>query len=344
VFHNGEEVDVVTIAGSDSTGVTRIVTIDGVQAGDAVDFAVDPRGTNSLPFDTDDSVRFTASIRGISGIGSNIDPAGDIEAQMYNVGSSAYVRIPFEVSNPSELTTLRLNMRYGDGFIAYLNGLPVAAENTSSGANASYLETALSDRDAPTTNSRESFDISSDLDLLQTGPNVLMIHGVNSNASNQDFLIRPELVATSLELDVANPRYFVVPTPGEFNGVGSTDVGPLFLEQDFTPLSVERTEFVTTSTTARVHVPTDASIDGAWQGVSFNDDAEGWFDATLGLPIPQPTGQVRERRGKTIGRTVITTSQPTAMARIRQLISGFFRTIITLVLSGIGRTEIRHTL
>ncbi len=283
VFHNGEEVDVVTIANSDTTGVTRVVTIDGVQAGDAVDFVVDPRGTDSLPFDTDDTVRLTASIRGISGIASNIHPDGDIETQMHNVGTSAYVRIPFTVENPAEFTTLRFDMRYGDGFIAYLNGLPVAAENTSAGANATYLETALADRDAPSTNSRESFDISSDLDLLTAGQNVLMIHGVNSSPSNNDFLLRPQLVATSLQLDFDNPRYFVVPTPGEVNGVGSEAVGPLFLGQDFTPLSVERTEFVNTDALARVHIPTDAGVDGQWQDVDFDDAGPGWFDATLGI-------------------------------------------------------------
>src|SRR5690606_31117824 len=48
--------------------------------------------------------------------------ATDIEADMRNVNASAFVRIPFEVADPSAYELLTLRMRYDDGFVAYLNG------------------------------------------------------------------------------------------------------------------------------------------------------------------------------------------------------------------------------
>ena len=36
--------------------------------------------------------------------------------------TSAYVRVPFTVTDKDQLTSLALDLRYDDGFIAYLNG------------------------------------------------------------------------------------------------------------------------------------------------------------------------------------------------------------------------------
>ena len=39
----------------------------------------------------------------------------DVSATMSNVNASAYVRIPFTVANPTNVTQLTLRMRYDDG-------------------------------------------------------------------------------------------------------------------------------------------------------------------------------------------------------------------------------------
>ncbi|MBN1420493.1 MAG: lamin tail domain-containing protein, partial [Planctomycetes bacterium] len=44
----------------------------------------------------------------------------DLEAAMYRVNATAYVRIPFTVDDPSEFDNLLLRVKYDDGFVAYL--------------------------------------------------------------------------------------------------------------------------------------------------------------------------------------------------------------------------------
>ena len=45
---------------------------------------------------------------------------------MRGVNASAYVRIPFEVTDPADIDALILRMKYDDGFVAYVNGHEVA--------------------------------------------------------------------------------------------------------------------------------------------------------------------------------------------------------------------------
>ncbi len=68
----------------------------------------------------------------------------DIEGAMRGINASAYVRIPFEVAEPDALESLTLEMRYDDGFIAYLNGEEVARRNAPDVA--SWDSSALGER------------------------------------------------------------------------------------------------------------------------------------------------------------------------------------------------------
>ena len=55
---------------------------------------------------------------------------------MATVNASAYVRVPFTVADQATLDgvgTLRLNMKYDDGFVAYINGTRVADQNQPAG-------------------------------------------------------------------------------------------------------------------------------------------------------------------------------------------------------------------
>src|SRR5690606_33583905 len=53
----------------------------------------------------------------------------DIAAQMHGRNASAYLRVPFVVTEAESLDELELSVRYDDGFIAFLNGEPVAQRN-----------------------------------------------------------------------------------------------------------------------------------------------------------------------------------------------------------------------
>ena len=62
------------------------------------------------------------------------------------------------------------------------------------------------------------FDLTDRADLLQSGTNVLAIHGLNVAADDDDFLLRPSL---SGQTQGTGPlRFFSQPTPGSINGLG----------------------------------------------------------------------------------------------------------------------------
>ena len=132
---------------------------------------------------------------------------------MYNVGTSAYLRIPFDVEDPAGITSLTLNMLYDDAFVAYLNGHEVARQNVTG--------TAGWDTSVPTANHTaddfEAFEISQHVAALVQGHNVLAIHGINRTRRSSSFLVLPELIADVVS-GVADVGYFPAPSPGMANG------------------------------------------------------------------------------------------------------------------------------
>ena len=71
---------------------------------------------------------------------------------------------------------------------------------------------------------RENIDLSQHIGLLSPTGNVLAIHGLNISATDGDFLIRPELVSTDISpIQTDQPRWFIQPTPGAPNGVGTDE-------------------------------------------------------------------------------------------------------------------------
>lgn len=89
----------------------------------------------------------TAWSSGATGLGYDVGTnyasaiVTDIGAQLTNVNSSVYLRLPFSVADPSQLQDLKLRMRYDDGFIAYLNGTEVVRANAP--VNATWNSQAL---------------------------------------------------------------------------------------------------------------------------------------------------------------------------------------------------------
>ncbi|MEO8426231.1 MAG: lamin tail domain-containing protein [Verrucomicrobiota bacterium] len=159
--------------------------------------------------------------------------ASNIQTVMSNINATVYVRIPFVVADPAAIDFLTLRMKYEDGFVASLNGGEVARRNApDSPAWNSSATAARLDSDKV---EFEDFDLSGAVGLLHVGENVFAIQGLNSQVADPDFIILPELQATSLTFDTAAERYFAVPTPGSINGFGDTNLGPLILEVSHTP-------------------------------------------------------------------------------------------------------------
>ena len=159
--------------------------------------------------------------------------ATNVRSQMHGVNASAYIRIPFTVSDPSVIDQLTLRMRYDDGFVAYLNGREIARENAPD--TPAWDSTATARHPDILAAQFEEFDASALRWFLTVGTNVLAIHGLNIDATNADFLIQAELIATSTGAGGTQLRYFVQPTPGGPNGVGARDLGPVLMQTVHTP-------------------------------------------------------------------------------------------------------------
>ena len=114
--------------------------------------------------------------------------------RMYQAYTSAFVRVEFEVEDPTVFESLILSMRYDDGFVAWLNGAEIARANAPDSVtwNAAAT-TSHDDSDALTF---VSWEISGGVELLKSGLNVLAIQGLNVSASSSDFLVQPKLEAT----------------------------------------------------------------------------------------------------------------------------------------------------
>ena len=142
-----------------------------------------------------------------------IGQGSDLESQMYNKNATAYMRFPFGVEDLTQFDTLKLRIKYDDGFVAYLNGELVATRNAP-GAPA-WDSGATDGHPDDQALVYEEIDISSHLGALRAGNNVLAIHGLNYGAGSTDFLIYPLL--DGIHTLVNQDRYFTTPTPGDAN-------------------------------------------------------------------------------------------------------------------------------
>jgi hypothetical protein len=141
----------------------------------------------------------------------------DVASLMTNRSASAFVRLPFVVSDPSALQVLKLRVRYEDGFVAYLNGQWIASRNAPSAP--AWDSVATASRDGSQALVYEEFTVANGPGLLSSGAaNVLALHGLNESTVDFDFLILAELEGVQAAEYPA--RYFLPPTPGQPNGLG----------------------------------------------------------------------------------------------------------------------------
>lgn len=187
----------------------------------------------------------------------------DIEPTMRYVASSAYLRVPFAVSNIANIAQLLLDLRYDAGFVAYLNGQEVLRRNapTLPGAPPAHNAVATIERSNSEALTPETFDLTPFRHLLVEGTgNVLAIHGLNSSPGDEDFLISPQL--RTIGVAEQTLRFFQTPSPGAFNGAGVVDfaaAAPPSVPHGFydSPFSVE---LVSPTPGAQVYYTFDGSI------------------------------------------------------------------------------------
>ena len=130
--------------------------------------------------------------------------------------TGVYLRLPFAIDE-IDFDTLRLRVRYDDGFVAYVNGQEVARRNAP--GTLDWNSSASGTRANAQAVLEEIINIPRDA-LVPGAENVLAIHGLNHANDKSDFLLTARLEGLETLTSVA--RYFQPATPGAPNNPSGT--------------------------------------------------------------------------------------------------------------------------
>lgn len=147
-------------------------------------------GTNGIGFDSSTTYNPYINI--------NLEAPNPV---MSGVNTSAYLRIPFNVDagDIAKFNYLTLQMRYDDGFVAFLNGTQIASGNAP--GSLSWNSSASQNNDDAIAVTFIDFGADAFVNALKPGRNVLAIHGLNGSSTSSDFLIQARLVAGEKQVD-----------------------------------------------------------------------------------------------------------------------------------------------
>ncbi len=138
---------------------------------------------------------------------------------MLGTSATLWTRFEFDADETASFDSLRLRMRYDDGFVAFLNGTEVARANFT--GTPQWDSVADSDRSDRLTVDVVEFDLSDRKDLLRDGRNVLAVAVLNNDRDDDTLFISPELIASG---QVLVGQYFSVATPGRPNASEAVDL------------------------------------------------------------------------------------------------------------------------
>ncbi|MBT5691351.1 MAG: cadherin-like domain-containing protein [Opitutae bacterium] len=140
----------------------------------------------------------------------------DLEAAMRGKSTSAYARIPFQVSDPGAIGNLKLKYLYDDGCIVYLNGQKVLEINAPQ--NPSWNSAATNGHEAADLQTFDELNLTPQLETLVIGTNVLAVHLLNDKNTSSDLIFEGRLTTSSAGTPVA-------PNPAEVEVTGSGIAG-----------------------------------------------------------------------------------------------------------------------
>lgn len=274
----------------------------------------------------------SAWLRGADGVGfdETVDFRDhfrtDIKAQMLGVNGSMFMRVPFAVDNPRAAVRMTLQMKYDDGYVAFLNGVEISRRNTPATIDWNSV--------APTTHRDalavvfEDDDVSDARAALRAGNNVLAIQGINNTINSDDFLMVPQLVVDRpAPLTEQAGRYFQWATPREPNGTVSysglaapveTSVQRGFFEQAF-----------------------DVTVTGKTLGAALVYTTDGSTpSATNGRLVPA-------RSNESVAKVTLPIAQTTTL-RIAAVKEGFLTSLVTtqsyFFLADVVKQDVQATL
>jgi hypothetical protein len=239
-------------------------------------------GTRSVGFDRNSDGIGLASFIGRTLTAAEMD-SNDASPQF-----SAYVRFPFSVADKDQLTSLQMDLRFDDGFIAYLNGQEIARVNfgedfvytqpqwNSYAGNQTTSSTAGAANRIGEADDLVTFDVTPFLSELANGANVLAFHAVNSNSTSGsntnrlDFLVEPVLKTTRATAAVSG-TYMAAPTPGDDNGLGTlgfvADTNFSIKRGFFS--TAQSVEITTATSGATIRFTTDGSVPTLTNGSTY---------------------------------------------------------------------------
>ncbi len=137
---------------------------------------------------------------------SNVMFAGSVNGTSYAGNQSCFIRWPFTVTadDLAKLNqagaTLSLQMRYDDGFIAWINGTELTSARANAPAAAggtpryAYNAAATGTHDDGQAITYVGFDITAFASALHVGTNMLAVQGLNSGLGSSDFVMQAKIL------------------------------------------------------------------------------------------------------------------------------------------------------
>ena len=113
---------------------------------------------------------------------------------MLGKNASCLMRLEFTISNQqvlNQISKLILNMKYDDGYAAFINGKFVAGKNNPQ--SLTWNSRATKSHPDSLAVEFEPVDISQSISDLKIGKNILAVQGMNTSRGGSDFLILPKL-------------------------------------------------------------------------------------------------------------------------------------------------------
>ena len=188
-------------------------------------------------------------------------------SEMRNSTESVYIRVPFTVTDLSQIEEVVLRLKYEDGFTAFINGKKIASDNAPSSLN--WKSGAPQNRPDSIATTPVEFSIAGFANVLKTGDNILAIQGLNNKVTSSDLLIHPEIVAYKKSEVKESFGFMFQPSPAERNNdtVPGVEAEVVFKQpsQVFqTSVEIELAKPETASAESKIHYTTDGSVpDGA---------------------------------------------------------------------------------
>ena len=173
-------------------------------------------------------VNYTATPNGVLAANTDVGAATyGLYSPTFPVGTPTLcARTTFTVADKTTIQSLRLNIKYDDGFIAYLNGTEVLRSNAPT--TAAWNSASTIDREDNACEEFETFTLAGAQSLLVNGTNLLSIHAFNSARNAQQLILNPSLEAyqTLAGATSGTVGYLSSATPGGENATSSVLIGP----------------------------------------------------------------------------------------------------------------------